>query len=385
MGFFTGDLPDFPWDSLIPARQRAAQYPGGAIDLTIGTPVDPVPAFIQAALGGASDAHAYPATIGSNELRTAIARWLHNHRGVTGTPGILPTIGSKEMVALLPSFLGFGKGDTVAFPRMAYPTYDVGARIAGATPLPLNTDADPETWPEGIALLWLNSPGNPDGHVLGIHQLKRLRAWARAHGTIIASDECYAELTWDVPEAPSILDTRVCGTDYRDIFCLYSLSKQSNMAGYRGAFIAGDPERIATLTQLRKHAGFMMPTPIQHAMAVALGDEAHVTAQKETYRLRREALSGVLEAAGLRNDPKSVAGLYLWAEDASGRANGWEIVNACARIGIVVAPGDFYGEAARGRVRISLTATDEAIGEAIRRLPALPGELRHAAAKPRER
>jgi aspartate/methionine/tyrosine aminotransferase len=188
-----------------------------------------------------------------------------------------------------------------------------------------------------------------------------------------------------VPEAPSILDTRVCGTDYRDIFCLYSLSKQSNMAGYRGAFIAGDPERIATLTQLRKHAGFMMPTPIQHAMAVALGDEAHVTAQKETYRLRREALSGVLEAAGLRNDPKSVAGLYLWAEDASGRANGWEIVNACARIGIVVAPGDFYGEAARGRVRISLTATDEAIGEAIRRLPALPGELRHAAAKPRER
>lgn len=375
MGFRTDNLPGFPWDSLIPARKLAAQYPGGALDLTIGTPVDPVPAFVQSALSEASDAHAYPATIGSRELREAIAQWLQRHRGVTGAPGILPTIGSKEMVALLPSFLGLGKGDTVAFPKMAYPTYDVGARLAGATPLPIDTDSDPETWPDGITLLWLNSPGNPDGHVLGIGQLERIVTWARARGVIVASDECYAELTWDVPEAPSILDSRVCGTNYQGLFCLYSLSKQSNMAGYRAAFMAGDPARMAVLMQLRKHTGFMVPSPVQHAMAVVLGDDAHVAAQKEVYRRRREALSGVLDAAGLRNDPLSVAGLYFWVEDVQGAATGWDIVNACARIGIVVAPGDFYGEAARGRVRISLTAADDTIAEAVKRLPRLPEQL----------
>ena len=375
MGLLGATLPDFPWDSLVPARQQAAKHPDGVVDLTIGTPVDSVPQVIQDALSQAADAHGYPQTIGTPDLREAIVGWLGRHRGVTGTVGVLPTIGSKEIVALLPSLLGLGSSDTVAFPRAAYPTYDVGARLAGARPLPIDTDAAPESWPAGITFLWLNSPGNPDGHVLDVEHLRRIVAWARVNNVLIASDECYAQLPWDVQEAPSILDARVCGEDYSGIFSLYSVSKQSNMAGYRAAFIAGDQQRLAALTEIRKHSGFLMPTPVQNAMVVALNDEAHVDAQREVYRRRRNALLGVLEQSGLRNDPNSVAGLYIWAEYVREGVSAWDIVNACARLGIVVAPGDFYGEAGKGRVRISLTATDWAIEQAVARLPQLPAEL----------
>ena len=373
MPLYSGDLPDFPWDQLVPVRKLAAQYPDGVVDLTIGTPVDPVPELIRDALAEASNAHGYPTTVGTKELREAIGEWLVGHRGLHANTrvGILPTIGSKEMVALLPSLLGLGHGDIVAFPRVAYPTYDVGARMAGAIPVPLDTDAAADTWPTDVSLLWLNSPGNPDGHVLGVDRLREIVAWARKNGVVVASDECYCELGWDVWDVPSILDERINGGDLTGLFCLYSLSKQSNMAGYRAAFIAGDPERIAAMTEVRKHAGFLMPGPVQHAMAVALRDDAHVTAQREIYRERRVALQGVLDAAGLVNDESSVAGLYLWVADREGVASGWDLVHAFSKLGIVVAPGDFYGEAGRGRVRISLTATDQAIAKAVERMPQL--------------
>ncbi|MCF2705958.1 succinyldiaminopimelate transaminase [Arcanobacterium haemolyticum] len=375
MGLYGNALPDFPWDSLVPVRQRAAQHPRGAVDLTIGTPVDPVPAAIQEALVRSADSPGYPPTIGTPGLREAIVEWLARRRGVEGEPGVLPTIGSKECVALLPSLLGLGQGDVVAFPRVAYPTYDVGARLAGATPRPLDPESDPATWPEDISLLWLNSPGNPDGHVLRLEHLRNIVSWARERGVLVASDECYAELIWDVDESPSILDSRVCGGDYTGLFCLYSLSKQSNLAGYRAAFVAGDPQRIGAITEIRKHAGFLMPGPVQQAMSLALRDDTHVTAQREVYRARRDKLSLALENAGLINDENSVAGLYMWARDAAGRASGQDIVRACAELGIIVTPGDFYGEAGVNNVRISLTATDEAIDEAVRRLPELPALL----------
>ncbi|MFT0846402.1 succinyldiaminopimelate transaminase [Actinomycetaceae bacterium L2_0104] len=373
MPLFGDNLPDFPWDHLVPIRALAAEHPDGPVDLTIGTPVDPVPPLIRDALTEASNAHGYPLTVGTPELREAIGRWLQWHRGLDAQAevGILPTLGSKEMVALLPALLGLGESDTVAFPRIAYPTYDVGARLAGATPLPLDPESDPRTWPGSISLLWLNSPGNPDGHVLGIEQLRSIVAWARENDVVVASDECYCELGWDVPDVPSILDRRVNDGDLTGLFCLYSLSKQSNMAGYRAAFIAGDLKAIAAMTEVRKHAGFLMPGPVQHAMAVALGDDAHVAEQREIYRRRRVALQGVLGAAGLVNDEDSVAGLYLWVADRDGEASGWDLVHAFSKLGIIVAPGDFYGEAGKGRVRISLTATDEAIAEAVRRMPEL--------------
>lgn len=375
MPLYSSELPDFPWDSLTPVRERAAEYPGGAVDLTIGTPVDPVPDALQEALCERSDTPGYPPTIGTPELRDAISGWLVRRRGVTPAPGILPTLGSKEMVALLPAFLGLGEGDVVAFPEVAYPTYDVGARLAGATPLPLDTEADPASWPAGISMLWLNSPGNPNGHVLGVEQLRAIVAWARENGVVVASDECYGELPWDVSEAPSILDARVCDGDYTGLFCLYSLSKQSNLAGYRAAFIAGDPERIAALSEVRKHGGFLMPAPVQHAMAVGLNDDRHVAAQREIYRRRRAVLQEAVAAAGLESDPHTVAGLYLWVTDPSGRVDGWGLVRAFAELGIVVAPGDFYGVAGKGRVRISLTATDERVAEAADRMPRLPAIL----------
>lgn len=374
MAFHTDSLPDFPWDTLVPARDRAAQYPNGVCDLTIGTPVDDTPGIVRDALAEASNAHGYPVVVGTGELRAAIADWMASQRGITSPVAILPTIGSKEMVGLLPSLMGFGPGSRIGFPNVAYPTYDVGARLAGAQPVLIDTDADPATWPTDLDLLWLNSPGNPNGHVLGRDQLRAIVAWAREHGVVVASDECYAELCWQGSESPSIIADDVCDGDASGLLMVYSLSKQSNMAGYRAAWLAGDPQIITPMIELRKHLGFMMPGPVQRAMAVALADGDHVVAQREIYHARRTKLLGALDAAGLTNDPDSVAGLYLWAR-AEG-ASSWDIVNACAELGIVVAPGTFYGEAGDGYVRMSLTAPDSAIDAACERLARLPEVLK---------
>ena len=383
-------LPDFPWDSLRPYRVRAARHPGGVVDLAVGTPVDESPDVARAALAAASDAPGYPATVGTSALREAVIGWMERRRGVAGLSddAVIPTIGSKESVALLPLQLGAGPGDIIVHPRAAYPTYDVGARLAGATPVPVDTDADPDTWnlpagrddgPAAPVIVWLNSPGNPDGHVLGIDQLARVVVWARRRGAVVVSDECYAELAWAEPWAtegvPSLLDPRVAGApadgsgDRSGRGCRDSLSKQSNLAGYRAAFLAGDPAIVGALTQVRKHSGMLMPAPVQAAMVAALGDDAHVAAQREIYRRRRRVLVEATAAAGLVNDPASAAGLYLWL---SGPRNmsAFDLVGAFAELGIVVAPGDFYGEAGAGRVRMSLTDTDERVDAAARRLHA---------------
>ena len=383
-------LPDFPWDSLRPYRVRAARHPGGVVDLAVGTPVDESPDVARAALAAASDAPGYPATVGTPALREAVIGWMERRRGVAGLgdDAVIPTIGSKESVALLPLQLGAGPGDIIVHPRAAYPTYDVGARLAGATPVPVDTDAAPDPWnlpagrddgPAAPVIVWLNSPGNPDGHVLGIDQLARVVVWARRCGAVVVSDECYAELAWAEPWAtegvPSLLDPRVAGarddgsSDLSGLVCLYSLSKQSNLAGYRAAFLAGDPAIVGALTQVRKHSGMLMPAPVQAAMVAALGDDAHVAAQREIYRRRRRVLVEATAAAGLVNDPASAAGLYLWL---SGPRNmsAFDLVGAFAELGIVVAPGDFYGEAGAGRVRMSLTDTDERVDAAARRLHA---------------
>lgn len=378
-------LPDFPWDTLAPYRARAAEHPGGVVDLAVGTPVDDTPTIARQALAAASNAPGYPAAVGTPALRGAIIDWAARRRGVTGLTDahVIPTIGSKESVALLPLQLGARPGDLVLHPRAAYPTYDVGARIAGAAPIPVDTDADPATWdlPDGagtperpIAMIWLNSPGNPDGHVLDAAQLARIVAWARERGAVVASDECYAELGWEAPwdtePIPSLLDPRSTGGDMSGLLALYSLSKQSNLAGYRAALLAGDPVLVGAVTEIRKHTGMLPPAPIQAAMTAALADDEHVIAQREVYRARREALLEATAAAGLVSDPASVAGLYLWLGLPEGAAprGAYELVGAFAELGIVVAPGDFYGEAGAGRVRMSLTDTDERVAAACERL-----------------
>lgn len=366
-------LPDFPWDSLAGAKERAGAHPGGIVDLSVGTPVDPTPAVARHALVAAADAPGYPQTAGTPELRTAIVDWFARRRGVTALEpaGVLPTIGSKEAVALLPALLELGPGDVVLHPQRAYPTYDVGARLAGATPRPVDP-ADPDSWPddERVRLVWLNSPGNPDGHVLGVEQLAAVVTWARRQGAVVVSDECYAELGWAEPWAsdgvPSLLDPRVCGEDLSGLLVLYSLSKQSNLAGYRAALVAGDPALVGPMREVRRHAGMILPAPVQAAMAAALGDDDHVAEQKAHYRARRLALLDAVATAGLEQDPDSVAGLYLWLR--SGSASSWEIVDRLAERGILVAPGSFYGPAGEGYVRMALTATDERVQEAVTRL-----------------
>jgi succinyldiaminopimelate transaminase len=370
MGLLTGDLPDFPWDTLTPYAQRARTHPDGIVDLSVGTPVDPTPPLVREALARAADAPGYPTTHGTPALRDAVVDWFARRRGVPGLDpqAVLPTVGSKELVALLPSLLGLGVGDVVVHPATAYPTYDIGARLAGATPRPADDVAD---WGEGVRLVWVNSPGNPDGTVRSVEQMRAVVEAARAAGAVVASDECYAELAWDEPWAsegvPSVLDPRVSGGDPTGLLAVYSLSKQSNLAGYRAAFVAGDPRLVAGLLEIRKHAGMIVPAPVQAAMTVALGDDAHVDAQRERYRARRAVLRPALEASGLVVDG-SAAGLYLWARPADGPADCWATLARLADHGVLAAPGAFYGVAAAGHVRVALTATDERVAAAARRL-----------------
>jgi len=371
MGLDARSLPAFPWDTLAPDAAIARAHPDGLIDLSVGTPVDPTPSVIRHALESASDSPGYPTTQGTVELREAAVAWFERRRGVRGVDpsAVLPTIGSKELVATLPALLGLGAGDVVVHPAIAYPTYDVGARLAGATPVPAD---DVGAWPlDGVRLVWVNSPSNPTGVVRGVEELAAIVAEARARGAVVASDECYAELAWEEPWAsvgvPSILDPRVTGGDVRGLLAVYSLSKQSNMAGYRAAFVAGDPDLVAALLEVRKHAGMIMPGPVQAAMTVALGDDAHVQAQRESYRARREILRAALGDAGYIVDD-SQAGLYLWVRPPGTGQDCRTTVRALAERGILVAPGEFYGPAGAGHVRIALTATDAQIDAAARRL-----------------
>ncbi|WP_194395730.1 succinyldiaminopimelate transaminase [Microbacterium atlanticum] len=363
------DLADYPWDAVAPYAARARVHPDGIVDLSIGSPVDPTPAVVADALRAATDAHAYPQTVGTPALRAAIARWYERRRRVVGlTPDhVLPTVGSKELVALLPLLLGLGPADTVVHPRAAYPTYEVGARLVGATPL---ASDDPAEWPEGTRLVWVNSPGNPDGRVLDVEALRAAVARARDLGAVLASDECYAELGWEAPwdaePVPSVLDPRVSDGDIDGLLSVYSLSKQSNLAGYRAAFLAGDPSFVARLLTARKHLGLMLPLPVQAAMIAALEDDEHVAAQRETYRRRRDVLRPALQAAGFRIDA-SEAGLYLWATE--GR-DAWESLARLADLGILAGPGHFYGAHFPQHVRLSLTATDDRIAAAAQRLRA---------------
>ncbi|AZZ49222.1 succinyldiaminopimelate transaminase [Rathayibacter rathayi] len=362
-----GALPDYPWDLMAPFARTAAEHPGGIVDLSIGSPVDPTPDPIRDALARATDSHAYPTTVGSPALREAIAAWYARRRGVPGLriDEVLPTIGSKELVAWLPFLLGFGEGDVVVHPRAAYPTYAMGAAIAGAEAL---ASDDPDEWPEATRMVWLNSPGNPDGAVLDVPALQRAVVRARELGAVVAGDECYAELGWDGRWAqepiPSVLDPRVAGEDRSGVLGVYSLSKQSNLAGYRAAFVAGDAALIARLVTVRKHAGMIVPGPLQEAMVVALADDEHVAVQKQRYRSRRDRLRPALESAGFRVD-RSEAGLYLWVTE--GRP-AWESIERLARVGILAGPGVFYGDGFPEHVRLSLTASDERIDAVVERL-----------------
>lgn len=358
-----GQLPDFPWDSLDAARARAATHPDGIVDLSVGTPVDPTPEIARLALAAAADAPGYPTTWGTPALRAAIIDYLSRRWGAAGLTdsGVLPVIGTKELVALLPTLLGVGRGQTVVIPTTAYPTYDVGARIAGATVVACDDPARLAELRPG--LVWINTPANPHGQILPPDRLREWVAAARAVGAVLASDECYAEFGWD-SEPMSVLNPEVNAGSLDGLLAVHSLSKRSNAAGYRAGFVAGDPAVVQPLLEVRKHAGLMLPAPVQAAMVALLGDQAHVSEQRARYRQRRAMLRPALVAAGYRIE-HSEGSLYLWCTRGEDCRTS---VDHLAGLGILVAPGNFYGEAGREFVRIAVTATDERVAAAARRL-----------------
>jgi succinyldiaminopimelate transaminase len=348
-------LPDFPWDALAPYSATAKEHPSGAIDLSVGTPVDPTPEFIQSALQRSANSPSYPLTMGSPELRAAISTWAVKNLGATGEFGVLPLIGSKEFVAWLPTLLTSKK---VIYPQIAYPTYLVGAQIAGAEAIEVDIDAD--KWP-AADIAWVNSPSNPTGRVHSETELRAAIAWSRRTGGVVVSDECYLEFGRTV-NPRSILE--FTNGDNKNILAVHSLSKRSSMAGYRAAFIVGDPALIATILEIRKHAGMMVPLPIQNAMVAALADDFHVAEQRDRYNARKEVLMPALAEAGFTIE-NSEAGLYLWAtrgEDC------WKSIQWLAEIGIIAAPGIFYGAGGREYIRIAMTATDKQISDAAARI-----------------
>ena len=348
-------LPDFPWDALAPYSKIAHQHPKGAIDLSQGTPVDSTPQLIQSALIKSADSPRYPVTAGTKELQDAIRNWAINHLGASGEFDVLPVIGSKELVAWLPTILQSKK---VIYPEIAYPTYLVGALIAQAEPIAVGIDA--QTWP-GADLAWVNTPSNPTGRVHSEPELRATIKWARENDATLVCDECYID--FGDKETPTSL-LRYTDGDNRNILVVHSLSKRSSMAGYRGAFLIGDAKLISQIREIRKHAGMMVPLPIQNAMVAALSDETHVVEQRARYNARRAILAPALIAAGFKIE-ETAAGLYIWCTRSE---NCWKSVEWLANLGIVATPGSFYGELGASHIRIAMTATDAQISDAAARI-----------------
>ena len=348
-------LPDFPWDALAPYGQKAKSHPAGIIDLSQGTPVDPTPDFIQQALKESTNSPSYPVTAGTAKLQEAISNWAKDVLGASGEFSVLPLIGSKELVAWLPTIL---EAKRVLYPEIAYPTYLVGSMIAKAEAI--SVDFDATNWPKAD-LAWVNSPSNPTGRVNTDRELESAINWAKNDGGIVIADECYLEFG-DTVSPKSILS--LTNGDNRNILAVHSLSKRSSMAGYRAAMLIGDKELIAKILEVRKHAGMMMPLPVQQAMIAALSDSEHVAKQRDRYNARKAKVKQAIERHGFKVE-HSQAGLYLWATRGD---SDWDSVSWFAEFGILVTPGHFYGPNGSKFVRIAMTATDAQIDELVARL-----------------
>ena len=356
-------LPVFPWDTLTEVTATARAHPGGIVDLSVGTPVDPVAPVIREALAAASGSAGYPTTAGTPALRASAVAALERRYGVTGLAdhAVLPVIGTKELIAWLPTLLGLGPDDVVVVPELAYPTYEVGARLTGSPVVA--ADSLTQLGPQSPAVVFINSPSNPTGRVLGVEHLRKVVEWARERGTLVVSDECYLGLGWE-EQPTSVLHPSVCDGDHTGLLAVHSLSKSSSLAGYRAGFVAGDAGLVAELLAVRKHVGMMVPTPVQAAMVAALDDDVHEQEQRRRYAGRRTKLLAALRSADFTID-HSDAGLYLWATRGEPCR---DTLAWLAERGILVAPGEFYGTRGTLHVRVALTATDERVTAAVQRL-----------------
>ena len=361
--------PQYPFDRLGPLQAICEKHDGGMVDLSVGTPVDPPPGFVLDALASSGAERGYPASIGSLELRTAAAQWFARRLGVDVPINQLAAcIGTKELVAGIPHWLRLRTPDrdTVLYPAVSYPTYEMGAILAGCRAVPVPVD---EHWRLDVSridaadaaralCLWSNTPGNPAGN---IDDLAAIGAWGRANAVPVLSDECYVEYTWSGPRH-TILESGLDG-----VLAVHSVSKRSNLAGVRVGFYAGDAELVIYLSELRKHAGFMVPGPAQHAAAVALGDDAHVEEQAARYERRLQEFRMVLRDAFDLDVPMPGGGLYLWVAAPGGDA--WAFAERLAvEAGCLVSPGDFYGPDAAGYVRIAMVQPDDRLALVAKRL-----------------
>jgi succinyldiaminopimelate transaminase len=353
-------LPPYPYDRLLSLGALAEAHPGGMVDCSIGTPCDPPPPAVIDALSSSGSERGYPASAGSPVLREAAAAWLGRRFDVPDVPAssVAACVGTKELVASVPHVLKLRQPerDTVLYPAVSYPTYAMGATLAGCRavgvpPLPgdlggLDLGAIAEVDAERALVLWSNSPSNPTG---GLGDLHAEAAWGRSHDVPVFSDECYAEFTWDGPPR-SILQHGFGG-----VVAVHSLSKRSNLAGLRVGFFAGDPDLVEFLRAVRQHAGLMVPGPAQAAGAVALADDAHVEAQRARYLERLSFLARTLGDFGCPVELPA-GGFYLWAPVPADRwSDAWAMAEGLAREGgLLVSPGDLYGEGGSGHVRIAV-------------------------------
>lgn len=345
------------------------------MDLSIGAPIDPTPDVVRRALAAEADSPGYPLTIGRADLRREVVAWLARAHGVTGLHDrqVLPVIGTKELIGSLALHLSLGPDDVIAHPRLAYPTYAVGAALVGATGVVADDLDDLEALAAAgrtPSLVWVNSPGNPTGAVLGRDELAAVLAWCRDHAVLLVSDECYLDLAWEATPV-SVLHPDVCGTGdgaHDGVLAVHSLSKRSNLAGYRIGFVTGDHAVVAELASVRRNLGLQLPGPQQGAAIAALADDAHVAEQRARYEARRALLRPALEAAGFTID-HSEGGLYLWAtrDEPCERT-----IAALADLGIVAVPGHEYGPHGARHVRFALTAPDADVAVGAERLRTLP-------------
>jgi succinyldiaminopimelate transaminase len=363
--------PPYPYERLDALRRLADSLAGGIVDCSIGTPIDPVPdVAIDAAARALGASNGYPASAGSVALRDAASDWMRRRFGIdVGATAIGACIGTKEFVAALPHVLRLrtpGR-DTVLAPAVAYPTYEMGATLAGCRAVPVGVDAEwhldldsiAEADAERALLLWVNEPGNPTSSVADLARFRAIAEWARARDIVVASDECYVEFA---PEPASILQT---GSD--GVLAVHSVSKRSNLAGMRCGFYAGDAELVHYLVETRRHAGFMVPTPVQAAAAAALGDDEHVVEQRARYEERRKLVADGLAAHGLVHDGGPCT-FYLWLRAAEGADDGWEIAARLAHAGTLVSPGDLYGAVGAHHVRLALVQPTDRLQLALDRL-----------------
>ncbi len=372
--------PPYPHDRLAGLKEIAAAVPGGLVDASVGTPVDPMPEVaIEALVAATPGATGYPFTIGSLSLREAAAAWITRRFDVAADPqAVIACIGTKEMVASLPRLLSLRdpSRDTVLYPAVSYPTYAMGAELAGlrAVPVPVDEGWRPDL--DGVdpadarraLLLWLNDPANPTGVAASTAGMLASVGWARERGILVASDECYAEFTYDDQGAPAAPATALsAGPD--GVLAVHSLSKRSNMAGLRVGFVGGDPDLVHYLGETRKHGGLMVPSPVQAAAAAALGDDEHVEEQRARYAARRARLVPALERFGLVHDGGPSA-FYLWLRSAGEAASAWQLAERLAAVGTLVAPGDLYGPAGESHVRLAMSITDQHVDRTVERLGA---------------